>query len=181
MTAAECMRILGLSESASADEIKRAYRRLALELHPDRNRDDAAARQRFAEVSTAYRILMAAARAVRDGKPIGTCRDCGQFGEVATGTDGRIRCRRCLYGPRGGRLLPLPMFVVVRCVGTVVILAVGVYLITAACVTGERPYAIGAFFAGLVGMAALAHTCLSVVHCLQPAERRQKRRAQDRP
>ncbi|GAA5167034.1 molecular chaperone DnaJ [Pseudonocardia eucalypti] len=47
---------LGVSTDAGADEIKRAYRRLARELHPDVN-PDPGARERFAEVKAAYEVL----------------------------------------------------------------------------------------------------------------------------
>src|SRR5215204_328182 len=48
--------ILGVGSDAGPDEIKRAYRRLARELHPDVN-PDAAAQERFAEVTAAYEVL----------------------------------------------------------------------------------------------------------------------------
>lgn len=48
---------LGLSRGASEKDIKRAYRRLARQLHPDVNRDDARAEERFKEVQEAYRVL----------------------------------------------------------------------------------------------------------------------------
>lgn len=48
---------LGISESATADEIKRVFRRLAKEYHPDRNPGDKAAEQRFKELSEAYDVL----------------------------------------------------------------------------------------------------------------------------
>ena len=49
--------ILGVSRSADADEIKKSYRNLARELHPDRNPDDKAAEDRFKDVSNAYEVL----------------------------------------------------------------------------------------------------------------------------
>lgn len=54
----EYYRILGVSEDASSEEIKRAYRRLALEYHPDRNRGDRRAEERFKEISEAYGVLI---------------------------------------------------------------------------------------------------------------------------
>jgi molecular chaperone DnaJ len=48
---------LGVSRSASADEIRKAYKRLAMKHHPDRNPGDAQAESRFKEVKAAYEIL----------------------------------------------------------------------------------------------------------------------------
>ena len=50
--------ILGVSKSASAEEIKKAYRKQALEWHPDRHKDDKeAAEKRFKEINEAYQVL----------------------------------------------------------------------------------------------------------------------------
>ena len=50
-------KILGISENAEKDEIKRAFRKLAKEYHPDRNKDDENAKNKFQEVNEAYGVL----------------------------------------------------------------------------------------------------------------------------
>ncbi|MEO0576040.1 MAG: molecular chaperone DnaJ [Pseudomonadota bacterium] len=49
--------VLGVSKSAEAGELKKAYRRLAMKHHPDRNPDDADAEARFKEAKEAYEVL----------------------------------------------------------------------------------------------------------------------------
>jgi molecular chaperone DnaJ len=49
--------VLGVSRTASADEIKKAYRRLAMKHHPDRNKDDETAEAKFKEAKQAYEVL----------------------------------------------------------------------------------------------------------------------------
>ncbi len=49
--------ILGVSRDASQDDIKKAYRKLAMKYHPDRNPDDKQAEEKFKKVSEAYEVL----------------------------------------------------------------------------------------------------------------------------
>lgn len=70
--------ILGVTRGASAAEVKSAYRKLAKKHHPDQNRDEPKAKERFAEVNSAYEILGDKAKRGQfdrgeigaDGKPI---------------------------------------------------------------------------------------------------------------
>jgi hypothetical protein len=50
-------KILGVARDSSQDEIKKAYRQLALQYHPDRNNGDKASEERFKEISESYIIL----------------------------------------------------------------------------------------------------------------------------
>ena len=53
----EYYQILGVAKTASADEIKKAYRKLALKYHPDKNPGDKEAEEKFKEISEAYAVL----------------------------------------------------------------------------------------------------------------------------
>ena len=57
MRTSECYSVLGVSESASEDEIKKAYRKLALKTHPDKNPGDPEAKTKFQKVNLAYKKL----------------------------------------------------------------------------------------------------------------------------
>jgi molecular chaperone DnaJ len=69
--------VLGVSSSASQDEIKKQYRRLAAKHHPDKNPNDAKSAERFKEISEAYTVLGDAEKR----KQYDDMRRLGAFGE----------------------------------------------------------------------------------------------------
>lgn len=98
--------LLGISRSASADDIKKAYRKLARQCHPDANPDDPNAEARFKEISEAYMVLSDPEKrsnydrfghAGADGQGFGGFEGFGDFGglgdifEMFFGAGGRRR------------------------------------------------------------------------------------------
>ena len=57
MTKRDYYEVLGLHRDATADELKKAYRKLALKYHPDRNQGDSEAEEKFKEAAEAYEVL----------------------------------------------------------------------------------------------------------------------------
>ncbi len=57
MSKKDCYEVLGVSKSASDKEIKKAYKKLAMKYHPDRNPDNPIAEKNFREVKSAYEIV----------------------------------------------------------------------------------------------------------------------------
>ena len=57
METKDLYKILGIDKGASQDDIRRAYRKLARKYHPDANREDPKAEERFKEVQHAYDVL----------------------------------------------------------------------------------------------------------------------------
>ena len=50
-------KVLGVERSASADDVRKAYRKLAMQYHPDRNPGDKQSEDRFKEINEAYQVL----------------------------------------------------------------------------------------------------------------------------
>ncbi|HEY8122917.1 MAG TPA: molecular chaperone DnaJ [Myxococcota bacterium] len=97
--------VLGVVRTASGDELKKAYRKLALQYHPDRGSDDPAAEEKFKEASEAYAVLSDdAKRRQYDqfghqavGGPGGFQGDFGNVGDIFNDLFGD------LFGAMGGR------------------------------------------------------------------------------
>jgi len=98
--------VLGLERGAAEDDIKKAYRRLAMKLHPDRNPDDPSAAERFREASEAYEVLSDPEKrqaydrfghAAVDGNGMGGGFAGGSFGDIFGDVFGDI------FGSGGGR------------------------------------------------------------------------------
>ncbi|ACL56077.1 DnaJ C-terminal domain-containing protein [Methylobacterium nodulans] len=84
--------VLGVSRTAAEAEIKKAFRKLAKTYHPDRNKNDAKAKDRFAEVNQAYEIL-------------GDAKKRAEFDRGAIDAEGKPRFQGFegfAGGPRGG-------------------------------------------------------------------------------
>ncbi|HEU5173372.1 MAG TPA: molecular chaperone DnaJ [Gemmatimonadaceae bacterium] len=93
--------VLGVSASATQDEIKKQYRKLAAKYHPDRNPNDAAAADRFKGISEAYQVLGDAEKR----KQYDDMRRLGAFGGFAGGArpgGARPGAGRPGAGPYGG-------------------------------------------------------------------------------
>jgi len=110
--------VLGVAKDASDDDIKRAYRRLALKFHPDRNPNDAEAEQKFKDAAEAYEVLSDADKRARydryghqglSGTGFHEFRDAQDifdaFGEIFGGSmfGDLFGGRRQRRGPRPGR------------------------------------------------------------------------------
>src|ERR1035438_10808064 len=57
MTKRDYYEILGVPKNASKEDLKKAYRKLAMQYHPDRNPDDKESEEKFKEAAEAYEIL----------------------------------------------------------------------------------------------------------------------------
>jgi molecular chaperone DnaJ len=108
--------VLGVAKNASADEIKKAYRKLAREYHPDRNPGDKDAEDRFKEVQAAYDVLSDPEKRKQydtfgsaDGRPTApgdftwTNAEGFDLGDIFGGLFGRGRGGRQQQQPRGQR------------------------------------------------------------------------------
>ncbi len=106
--------VLSVARTADGDEIKKAYRRLAMQYHPDRNAGDEAAAEKFKEATEAYEILSDASKrqlydrhghaAFANGTGGGANVDLGDlFGDLLGGLFGGAGGQRRRSGPQRGQ------------------------------------------------------------------------------
>src|SRR3954467_5494387 len=77
--------VMGVPSSATQEEIKKQYRKMAAKHHPDKNPNDPKADERFKEISEAYQVLGDAEKR----KQYDQRRGCGGFGGFGGGSGGR--------------------------------------------------------------------------------------------
>lgn len=70
MTVYECCRVLGISPGATEDQIRTAYRRLAMVYHPDRNNGSKESEAKFREITEAYTTLRKQQQPVGNAAPV---------------------------------------------------------------------------------------------------------------
>ena len=85
--------VLGVSKGAAADDIKKAYRKKAKELHPDRNSDNPQAEAQFKEANEAYEILKSDEKKAAYDR-FGHAAFDGSMGQVRTLEVSFHQCRR---------------------------------------------------------------------------------------
>jgi len=98
--------VLGVSKNASADEIKSAYRKLAMKFHPDRNPGDKVAEEKFKEAAEAYDVLHDADKRARydqfGHQAFANGGGAGGFGAGGMNMDDIFSAFGDIFGGRGG-------------------------------------------------------------------------------
>jgi len=149
----DCLLVLGLPPSATPEEIQRAYKRLALQHHPDRTGDDPVNHERFCRVTEAYASLKRVHNVRAAAAQVGPCYRCEETAEVFRGPGGLDFCADCLLG-RHKRFLPLPRIETIRCFVAIFFLALALILLLMTIVGDDWRHGI----AGMVctGLATIA-------------------------
>ncbi len=152
----DCHRLLGVLPGATEREIHRAYKRLAMRLHPDHTGNDPVARRRFCEVTEAYTRLSDAIRAGIPTRDPPTCGACGRQVQLYRGIYQQSYCADCLLNQRR-RFLPAPPPVIVRCIAAMTLVISAGYCTWYAWAFNEFVYGLFA-----IGLALSALVMLSI-------------------
>lgn len=159
----QCLRALGLGRLATSQQVFRAYRRLAVRYHPDRNPGDATARLRFLEITEAMRLLQMRGLAAGGGS-LQLCQACRNRAADMVGLDGRSYCWSCaLHGWRS-RTLPAGPMTMVQCLGPGLCLAISAVAMVMFLAQQGSAYALASLTASGLGLLGLAATCIRVVY-----------------
>jgi len=155
VTHVRCYEVLGLRPGATAEQIHLAYKRLALQHHPDRSLGSPHGHGLFCEVTEAYAQLRnTLAVRVHRGE-IGFCPKCEQRAELFLGMDRRRYCAPCLLYRRR-KLLPPPTYRKVRCLTAVGMQGLALYATVTSQLTGEWLAGMASVLFAVAAMAALA-------------------------
>lgn len=157
----ECYELLGVRPGASAEQIHRAYKRLALRYHPDRAGEGPNSLELFYRVTEAYTTLRRglhreAAAGGRQRMPTGRCPSCGRVEELFKAMSGGHSCAACLLNTRR-RFLPLPTMVTVRCLAVIGLQAAAVGCAVSAGVTGQWQHGAAGVAVAMAALLGLAY------------------------
>jgi hypothetical protein len=153
----KCYQVLGMRPGSSLEQLHRAYKRLVLRHHPDRAVGDPASLETFHRVNEAYATLRDALRNPRRtragtrGRAWGPCPKCGRVAELFKDLHDAIACGDCLLQTRR-RFLPLPTYVTIRCIPTIVLQSLGGYCAILSASGGDWRHAAAGAVSTLAGL-----------------------------
>lgn len=156
----DCHRLLGVPSGATQREIHRAYKQLAMRLHPDHTGNDPVARRRFCEVTEAYTRLSDAIRSGIPTRDPPRCGACGREAKLYRGLYQQSFCADCLLNQRR-RYLPAPPLVIVRCIAAIVLVLLAGYCTWYAWNFNHFTYALLAIGLALAALGMLSFNVLS--------------------
>ncbi|RIK68577.1 MAG: hypothetical protein DCC65_02995 [Planctomycetota bacterium] len=156
MTILKCYQVLGLAPGATLRQIHRAYKKLVLQHHPDRNSGDPASLKVFVEATEAYAQLKRAYALREAGKGFGVCPKCERLAPLLQGIGGRAYCSECLLARRR-KFLPLPTYEQIRCVGVISLEGAALYLLVHSIVARSVPHGLVAFALGILAFCVMAY------------------------